>query len=405
MNLTRTIAAVEIGTGKVVVLAARLGPSNTPEIVGRGEVPTKGVKKGEIVEFRAVSEAVHQALAAAEKNAKQAIEGVYLSQTGRHLQGIFRKGSVSVGSHEGIVDKADLKTAVDEAKRQEIPNGRVFIHHIRSGMRLDGRQTSDPIGMAGSTLEVAYWHVHGDESKVADNVHVINGYSIDVEDLIISSAASGCVVAEEDDKENGCLVLDIGRGTTDWVLYLNGKLVKTGVVAVGGDHITNDLALGLRVNSKHAENIKHEFAKAFIDPVDKNDKVWLFGDYTIGDRPIPRESIYRIVKARIDELFQIVKREIGEECSPTMLQSGIILTGGTSRLEGICDSAAHITGVPARVGQFPAWVPDSLQEPEYATALGLLIYGTRADQATIAQAQGAKRSGLLGRMAGMFAMN
>ena len=399
MAYNKVIAAVEIGTSKVVVLAGEIIGGRSLNIIGMGQSTAKGVKKGEIVDFRAASDCACAAIISAEKNAGVTIEGVYLAQSGNHLEGFFDKGEISVSSHYGLVRKSDIDHVVENAKRKEVSAGRVYIHHIRSGFFLDGRPVDDPYQMKGDRLEVGYWHVHGDERKVADNIHVINGFGLRVEDMIVSGIASGSMVVEEAEKSNGALLLDIGCGTTDYVLYRNGVIQRTGVICVGGDHLTNDLSLGLRVNSNHAENLKREFGSATLELEDPAEKVWLIGDLTIGDRAIPRKAICQILNARVEELFKILKKELGSFVTRQELPGGIVLTGGASRLPNITELASKVLDLPARIGENPTWVREDLRDPEYSCVLGLLYYGLTAERSAEEEKP---KAGLFGKMSRLF---
>ncbi len=399
MTYNKVIGAVEIGTSKVVVLVGEITGGRSLNIIGMGQSTSRGVKKGEIVDFRAASDCTYAAILSAEKNASATIEGVYLAQSGGHLEGFFDKGEVSVSSHDGLVSKSDIDHVVENAKRKEVPAERVYIHHIRNGFYLDGRLVDDPYQMKGDRLEVGYWHVHGHEKKVADNIHVINGFGLQVEDMILSGVAAGSMVVAEAEKTHGALLLDIGCGTTDYVLYRNGVIQRTGVIRVGGDHLTNDLSLGLRVNPKHAENLKREFGSATLELEDPAEKVWLIGDLTIGDRAIPRKAIGQILNARVEELFKIVKKELGSSVNRQELPGGVVLTGGTSRLPYIADLASNVFDLPARIGENPAWVREDLREPECSCVLGLLHYGLTAERST---EEKKPKSGILGKMTRLF---
>ena len=382
MAKRKIIGAVEIGTSKVVVLVGEIVGDRSLNIIGRGQVSSYGLKKGDIVNFRNVSGRTQDAILVAEKNAGTTIEAVYLAQTGGHLKGFFNKGSVTVSSPDNRVDKSDMQRAVENAKRKQLPPGRVYIHHIRNGYRLDGRPVENPASMRGEHLEVGYWHIHSDEKKLTDHIHVINGMGLKVEDVIVSSIASGCIVTNEAEKKNGVLVIDIGCGTTDYVLYRKSYIVRTGVIPVGGDHITNDLSMGLRIGCRHSEKLKLRFAKAMLDPKDKNDQVWLIGDMSIGDRRIPRLAIYKIVQARLKEIFQIVRDELGASLDSRNIAGGVVLTGGTSRLPRIANLAGRVLGMSARQGKPQSWVREGIRVPEYTTVLGLLYYGLTAQQSS-----------------------
>ena len=302
---------------------------------------------------------------------------------------------------DNLVRKADVEQAMENAQRKEVPPDRVYIHHIRNGFFLDGRPVDNPQTMQGEELEAAYWHVHGEEKKVSDHIHVINGFSLQVENIIVSGIASGSIIASAVEKQNGILVLDIGCGVTDYVLYHHGKILRTGVIGIGGDHFTNDLSLGLRVSAQQAEKLKLDFGKASMVEEDKKEKVWLFGDLTIGDRALSKETIYRILQLRAEELFQIVKKELGGALKARDLPGGVILTGGASRLPHIAEVGTGVLGLPVRTGENPSWVRKDLRKPEYSTALGLLYYGLEAQREE--EETATSRKGIFSKMAKIFA--
>ena len=237
-----------------------------------------------------------------------------------------------------------------------------------------------PLSQKGKRLEVGYWSVHGSSQIVSDSLRVIRGIDLDVSDMIISSIASGAVLLEEAEKENGALVIDIGGGTTDFVLYRKGYIVLTGIVPVGGDHITNDLSIGLRISRKKAEEIKLKHGRAFYENQDQNQSIWLHGDLSIGDREYPLAAVTKIIEARVSEIFEIIKNtlEARELMTPEDIASGIVLTGGASRLKGITEAASKILGLEAQCPEGPQDVSPELRMPEYSTVLGLLHYALTA---------------------------
>lgn len=381
MSGPSVIGAVEIGTSKVVVLVGEVVNGRELQIIGLGHSTANGVRKGEIVDLRAASDCTHAALLAAEKVAGAQIEAAYLAITGSHLEGFSNSGVITVEDADNWVRKGDIERASENARSKALPPERLYVHHVRSGYVIDGRPVREPLGMQGSRLEANYWHVHGDERKLSNPVHVINGFSLKVEDMVVSSVASGRMVATEEEKEAGVLVVDIGCGTTDFALYRHGRILRTGVIAVGGDHFTNDLSLGLRISYKHAESLKLRYGKAQIDRNDKHEHVMLVGDLMIGDRPIPRLAIYKILHARADELFMILQNKLGSLISPQNLAGGVILTGGASRLPELDALGESVLGVPVRAGRNPEWVSHAqLREPEFSTVLGLLNYGLAAQR-------------------------
>lgn len=391
MNRSKIIGAIEIGTSKVVVLVGESSGRGKLRIIGKGECSSKGVTKGEIIDFKAASDCVHAAIYHAEQASGVKIEDVYLSQTGSHLESFYNEGTVTVMSADNIVSREDVYRVVAEAKSKELPNNRLYIHHIRNPYRLDDRAVLEPLGMEGEKLQVGYWCVTGDRSKISDHVGIINGIGMHVGDMILSSLASGVMVASDEEKRNGVLVIDIGSGTTDFVVYQNGYVSACGAVAVGGDHITNDLSLGLRINRKHAEKLKIECGKAFVDKKDADDRVWSVGDKAIGDRHIPKRAIQKIINARVEELFTIVQKKASEHVNLRNLSAGAVLTGGTSLLDSIEQIAANALDIEVRRGEFPGWIGDELRMPQYSTALGLFYYaltGSERDDTPEPSSQG-----------------
>ncbi|MGJ3242573.1 MAG: cell division protein FtsA [Opitutales bacterium] len=391
---------MEIGTAKIVVIIGEIVAGQSVNIIGFAESSSAGVRKGQIWNFKEVSNAVHATIAAAEKSAQITCDIGYLAQTGRHLAGFRNFGTARVSGTDGCVSQRDVARALEEAKRKELGDDRVYIHHILNPFRLDGRLERDPIGLTGHHLEAGYWSVHGNELTVRDAIRVLNHYGMDVADMIISSIASGVMVASETDKEAGCLVLDVGCGTTDYAVYHDGYIVKTGVVSVGGDHLTNDLAMGLRINRKLAEKLKVEEGRATVDKADRKDPVWLVGDLTIGDRQIPRYAINQILHARMEELFQIIRDDLGPLGSHEQLAAGCFLTGGTARLPGIADVGRQVLGLDVHLGEPPGWIDASLRRPEYTTAIGLLHYALTGQEQ---QTENHRPRGILRRISRMFA--
>lgn len=396
MSDSRIIGAVEVGTTKTVVLIAEILKPGSMNIIGFGETTTRGVQKGEIIDLTAACGCVHAAMIHAENQARVKVRDVYISQTGGHLDGFFNRGSVTVTRADNIVSRSDIERVIHEVKTKELPPDRVRIHNIHQGFLLDGVPVEDPFGMEGENLQVGYWIVHADERKVRNLVNTVHTFGQNVEDLIVSSMASASVVASDADKQNGCLVLDIGGGTTDYVLYKDRRVVLTGCLPVAGAHLTNDLSLGLRVDRKRAERIKRAHSRAVLPVAEQNEKVWLQGDRMIGDRQIPLKAIHKITTLRLEELFRVIRKILGEHYSTKEMNGGVILTGGTANMPGIEAIAARELGVDARIAEAPQWVGPGLAGPEYSNVLGLLHFAMGAQDRK--QPEKRKPKGLLGRI-------
>jgi cell division protein FtsA len=347
----------------------------TLNIVGLGTCPSRGVIKGGVVDYKEASACTHSAFKAAEEGAGSPVDAVYLAQTGAHLEGFHNEASVTVNAADNCVSALDIDTACRLAMAKELPAGRAVVHHIRRPFRLDGRLVPDPEHLLGRRLEAGYWTVHGSEAKIGDHIHVITGFNLRVDELILSSLASGTMVTTPEERQNGVLVLDIGCGTTDFVLYHDGVAYRTGVLPVGGEHFTNDLSLGLRLTRPQAEKLKLRCGSAVPRSHDRHEKVWLNGDYSVGDRQFPRQSIEQITAARARELFDVVRAKLGAAFEPGRTPVGVILTGGAAKMPGMDEAAGKVFGVPGRLGEPAAWVADELRDPGFSTPLGLLYFG------------------------------
>jgi cell division protein FtsA len=393
---TTFIGAVEIGTSKISVLIGEY-TGRELAIIGRGECASRGVIKGTVVDYKAASESTHSALEQAERDAGERIDLVFLSQTGGHLEGFYNEAAVNVKASDNMIEPGDVRTVCDLAKSKELPAGRMVVHNIRRPYRLDGRLIpGSPENLVGQRLEVGYWTVHGQEQRLADNIHVIRGFNLEVRELVLSSLASGHMVTSAEERQHGVLAIDIGAGTTDFVLYRDGAPHTTGVVPVGGTHLTNDLCIGLRLTEGQAEKLKLRFGRANVHTKDKAQRVWLDGNFAIGDRQFPQQAIEQITAARTWELLEVVRKKLGTSFSPETCAAGVVLTGGAAKLSGIVDAAAKVFGVAAHLGEAPTWVSENLRDPGYHTALGLLYYGvsSQAERATPARRSGGFLTGV-----------
>jgi cell division protein FtsA len=384
---SKFIGAVEIGTAKITVLVGEF-TGRELAIIGYGECQSRGVIKGMVVDYKAASECAHAALEAAEQSAGEEIDLVFLAQTGGHLEGFYNEAAVNVKSADNMISALDIDTVCRLGTAKELPAGRMVVHNLRRPFRVDGRLVpNNPEHLVGQRLEVGYWTVHGQENKLADSIHVIRGFNLEVRELILSSLASGHMVTTPEERQNGVLAIDLGAGTTDFVLYRDGSAYMTGVVPVGGSHLTNDLSLGLRLTEGQAEKLKVRHGRALVHSRVKSDRVWLDGTFSIGDRQFPQMTIEQITAARSWEIFEVVKKKLGSAFSAETCAAGVVLTGGGAKLPDIAECAGKVFGVPVHLGEAPSWVNDNLRDPGFSTGLGLLYYGlaAQADRAAPAR--------------------
>ena len=398
---TTFIGAVEIGTSKVTALVGEY-TGREIAIIGCGECPSRGVIKGSVVDYRAATECTHNALEIAERDANERIDHVYLAQTGGHLEGFYNEASVNVKAADNMIEMDDIRTVCDLAKGKDLPLGRMVVHNIRRPFRVDGRLVpTSPENLVGQKLEVGYWTVHGQEQRLADNIHVIRGFNLEVRELVLSSLASGHMVTSMEERQNGVLAVDIGAGTTDYVLYRHGAPHTTGVLAVGGGHFTNDISIGLRLTEGQAEKLKLRFGRAVNQARDKGEKVWLDGNFAIGDRQFSRYAIESITAARAWELLEVVRKRLGNAFSPETCAAGVVLTGGAAKMPALVECASKVFGTAARLGEAPSWVNENLRDPGFHTALGILYYGVSSLSDNAAATR--RKGGFLRNVSRLFA--
>lgn len=376
MGHSKIVGAIEIGTSKIAIIIGEISSDSSLNIIGSYSVQSNGVKKGVIEDLQVTGQIVHNAILQAETEAGTEIEEVYLAQTGQHLAGVFNYGTTNVGASNGIITKADVEKAKEDARRPQLPAGRSFIHYIQNPFSVDGEKVENPIHMEGKRLQVGFWAIHADNKTLQDSLRVIMGIPLVVEDVIVSSIASGNALLQESEKKAGALVIDIGGGTSDFALYKDGYVVYTGVIPVGGDHISNDLSMGLRTSVQLADSLKLREGLASHAKQNTDASAWLVGNQSIGDRKVPLISVNKIVESRIKELFELVREALEEAklYNPNEIGSGVILTGGTSRIEGIEVIAEKVLDLKCTKGECAWNIAKDLNIPEYSTTLGLLLF-------------------------------
>jgi len=384
----------------VKVLVGEVFDDDSLNIIGRAEVESTGIVKGRVRNFREASERVGEALDLAETSAGVNVESAYLAVTGAHLKGLSHPARIRVHGPDNRVSPEDVERVNLDAKGKRLPSDRVYIHFIRNQYVLDGRRVDQPIGLEGEELGVTYWLLHGEAQAVSEQIHVVNSQNVKVEDVIVSSVASACMVASEEEKKAGCLVVDIGKGTTDFALYRNGCIELTGSIPVGGEHATNDLSVGLRIVREGAEDLKIRHGAATVEAEDKGRTHHLYGDLKIGDKSLFASSINRIIEVRMEELFQIILSECGVH-SLKEKTVGVLLTGGGSRLARLPILAEKIFGCPARFTENPEWVADELRGAEYSTVLGVLHYALEG-QSSKRDLTRRRPAGVVGRFSRLF---
>ncbi len=371
MSDSQTIASLDIGTYKMQVLVGEIVDNNSLHIIGMGRARSEGVKKGDIIDIRKAALRAQEAIVNAEKSNSASLKSVCLGISGTHVMGFRNLGSANVSGADGLVRKADVERACEDARSKNLPEGRTYICRICCGFYLDGQFTVSPLGKKANRIDAEFWMMHGDSEKIYDAMHLVESFGLEVDHLMFSGICSAKTVTTPVQRDDGVVCIDIGCGTSDYAFYKHGKPIQAGVVPVGGDHLTNDISLGLKLSPKNSESLKIRFGAAAPDESDRNKSVWAVGDKQIGDRKISLYSMRKIMNARLAELFELIRQDLGEYVEDGAIRS-LVLTGGTSRIAGICELAQEIFGVPCSNGRFNAAIKEELREPEFATSIGLL---------------------------------
>lgn len=382
MRKPRVIAGLDVGTTKVCALIGEVTPTGV-DVIGIGQHPSRGLRKGMVVNIDSTVEAIKRAVREAEQMAGIEIESVYASIGGGHLRGVNSQGVVAVQGRNREVSAADVQRVIEVARDVPLPPDREILHVLTQAFGVDEQDgVREPVGMLGSRLGVEVHLVTGAVAAVQNVVRSVNRAGLTVQDVILQPLASAESVLTPDERELGVVVIDIGGGTTDVVLFREGAVWHTVVIPLGGDHITNDIAVGLRTPPPDAEELKKHYGCAQTALVVEEETVEVPSIGGRKPRVLSRQTLSRIIQARVEEIFTLVARGIaqaGLEDAPT---AGVVVTGGATMMEGVPELAESVFDLPVRPGM-PKWVGglyDHVEKPTFATAVGLLLIGARRDR-------------------------
>src|SRR5436190_16470860 len=304
------IVGLEIGTSKICAVVGEVNASGALNIIGLGQARSRGVRKGEIADASAVAEDVRNAIVEAEQMADAEIRSVYLGVTGAHIRGFTNRGVHPVVSADREITRDDVEDVIKNAKAINLPAENYVLHAIRQHFLVDGQDgITDPIGMLGARVEVDMHVVHGHFNRAQNAIRAIKGLQLEVEAIVFNGLSSALALLTNDQKELGAVVIDIGGGTTEYVVYHGGIIKQTGVLAVGGDHISNDLAYGLRVPLSKAEELKIKYGSALVEDADKGQTVSTGSELGQAARSINLEHLRRIMSLRLEETFELIEQE------------------------------------------------------------------------------------------------
>lgn len=372
------IVGLDIGTSKVVAVVAEVLPDGRHEVIGLGQHDSKGLKKGVVVNIESTVESIQRALEEAELMADCQIRNVWIGIAGSHIRSFNSRGMVAIKDKE--VTAADVARVIETARAVNIPTDQQLLHTIPQEFIVDSQEdVREPIGMSGVRLEVKVHIVTGAVSAVQNVIKCVRRCGLEVTDWILQGRASADAVLTEDEKELGVVLVDIGGGTTDVAIFTEGAIRHTTVLPIGGDQITNDIAMALRTPTAEAEEIKVRYGVAkqvLSDPSETFDVPGL-GDR--GPRALSRQALAAVIEPRVEELFSLVHQVVRESGFEEVLSSGIVITGGSALMPGMCELAEDIFLKPARVGEpdYNGQLTDVVRSPRYATVLGLLMEAKR----------------------------
>ncbi len=373
------IVGLEVGTSKVCAVVGEVGPQGALNIVGVGQARSRGVRKGEIVDVALAGEDIRNAVVEAEQMADVEIRSVYLGVTGGHIRGFNNRGVHPVVSADREITPQDVEDVTKNAKAINLPAENAVLHAIRQHFLVDGQVgIADPVGMLGARVEVDMHVVHGAFNRLQNPIRAVKGLQLEVEAIVFNGLASALALLTPEQKELGALVVDIGGGTTEYVVYGGGIIKHTGVLAVGGDHVSNDLAYGLKVPLGRAEQLKIEYGGAFIEDSVKGRSVTLPNENGLPERTINLEHLRRIMSARVEEIFQLIEQELNAQGLLDHLRCGVLLCGGGSNIPGIHKLSENVLQLPTTLGRTNSisGIKNALDHAEFATAIGLVKYGS-----------------------------
>ncbi|MEO5722453.1 MAG: cell division protein FtsA [Chthoniobacterales bacterium] len=371
------MVGLEIGTSKICVVVGEGRPDGTIKILGVGQAPSRGVRKGEIVDFETAMKCVHEAVVDAETKSDIMIQSVYVAVAGSHIQSFNNRGAVLLPEDRDEIDEQDIEDVKISAREVSIPAPNAFLHSIIQHYHVDGQDgVLNPVGMLGQKLEADFHIIHGVRTRIQNTIRCVKELPLEVEDVVFSALAAAQVVLTPHQKSLGALVIDIGGGTTDYILYVDGVVKQTGVLGVGGDHITNDISMGLRIPMTRAEKLKVEEGSVTLGNCLPGETVQLKDDSGFAGKEIERETLNTIIHLRLRETFELLKRKLEEEPFINYISEGVFITGGCSHLKGIDHLAEEIFELPARVAhaQTMSGLTSAFENPQFSAAIGLIRY-------------------------------
>ncbi len=401
------IVALDVGTSKVVAIVGEVSSDREIEIIGIGSHPSRGLKKGVVVNIESTVQSIQRAIEEAELMAGCEIHSVFAGIAGSHIRSHNSHGIVAIKEKE--VTQGDVDRVIDAARAVAIPADQKILHILPQEYIIDNQEgIREPIGMSGVRMEAKVHLVTGAVSAAQNVVKCVERCGLAVDDIILEQIASANAVLLDDEKELGVCLVDIGGGTTDIAVYADGSIRHTAVIPIAGDQVTNDIAVALRTPTQHAEEIKLKYACALTQLAGADEMIEV---PSVGDRPsrrLARQTLAEVVEPRYEELFSLVQAELRKSGFEDLCAAGVVLTGGSAKMEGAVDLAEEIFHMPVRLGvpQGVTGLMDVIRNPIYATGVGLLLFGRDyRGQALLTEGKGGVIGGIWHRMKSWFQGN
>lgn len=377
MRKEKVVVGLDVGTTKVVALVGNV-IDGTIEIIGLGKAESRGLEKGVVVDIGRTITSIRKAIEEAENMADVKINSVYVGIAGKHITSINNSGTVSINRPDRIIAQDDVRRVVETAQAIQLPTESEMIHVIPRQYIVDGQDgITDPVGMTGTRLEVDVHIVTGAVTAVHNLVRCVENLGVGIEQIVLEPLASSMAVLSSAEKELGVVLMDIGGGTTDISVFRGGDIWFSKVIPIAGEHITNDITVGLQTPIEEAELIKKEAGTALVESVGEDEKIEVA---TIGGdekKTVSRKKLAKVIEPRVEELLDLGMQEVEDAGYRDLVPAGLVLTGGTSLLQGIAEFAAQRYDIPVRQGRIPQGIHglrDIVESPIFATSIGLLRY-------------------------------
>ncbi len=373
------LVGLDIGTTKIVCIIGEMGAHGEIDIIGLGQYPSRGLRKGVVVNIDATVESIKSAVEEAELMAGCEIDSVFVGIAGGHINSLNSHGIIAVKGKE--VHQKDIDRVIEAAKAIAIPLDREVIHVLPQEYIVDDQDgIKTPLGMSGVRLEAKVHIVTAAVTSAQNIVRCVNKAGLEVQDIVLEQLASSESVLSADEKELGALLIDIGGGTSDLAIFYQGSIKHTSVLTIAGSQMTNDIAIGLRTPNEEAEKVKHNYGCALSSQVEENEMIEVPSVGGREPRKISRQILSEIIELRAREMFEIMNNEVSNSGYRDIISSGVVLTGGAANMKGMADLAEEVFQLPVRVGSpmHLGGLIDVVNSPMYATSTGLLQYGQRS---------------------------